>query len=145
MFVVTGRLRSTALYGSIAFLVCIFLPDVGLSALAAQAASGTGAQTLFAQFLRVSPVAYLLLMLLHVVMCAIDNCRRGESESWVAEVAGALAWDLACPLLDIYTPLFVKNDARGVTRVLQYFVAGLCFIWAALLIAFLIYGFFQLL
>lgn len=141
MFVITGRLRSTVLYGTLALIVCAFLPNIDLSSLSSAKHNTTGLLSMFVTFMFISPVAYLVLMAIHVVMCKIDDRIRGTSGKWTHDVLGALIEDIGNPLRDLFVPFFVPNDSRGVRLITQWIVAGLCLIWAVALIAFLIYGF----
>ena len=144
MFVLMGRLRSTALYGIVALLVCLLGLKVDPGRIRNPEAGTSILLDAFFSLLVVAPVAYPLLMAVHVAMCKIDERlrkARGES-SWFEDVAGAFIEDVSNPFVDIWIPIFraKDNDSRGLVFAIQWAVAIACLLWAVALVGFLAYG-----
>lgn len=144
MFVFMGRLRSTALFGIVALLACLLWLNVDPDRIRNPEAGTPALLGAFFSLLVVSPIAYPVLMAIHVAMCKIDERirkTRGES-SWFEDVAGAFIEDVSNPFLDIWVPIFraKDNDSRGLVFLIQWTVAIACLIWALALVGFLAYG-----
>lgn len=144
MFVLMGRLRSTALYGIVALLVCLFWLKVDPETIRNPAPGTSALLGAFLGFLVLAPVTYPAFMALHVVMCKIDDRIRGNSgeSTWLEDVLGAFVEDVRSPFLDIWTPIFraKDNDSNGLMLVFQWLVAIACLAWAVGLIGFIAYG-----
>lgn len=144
MFVLMGRLRSTALYGIAALLVCLLWLNLDQGTIRGTESSKAGVLGAFYSLISLAPLAYPLLMAIHVVMCKIDDrIRRTRGTStWLEDVLGGFVEDVRSPFLDIWIPIFRAkgNDSRGLTFVFQWAVAIACLIWAIALLAFLAYG-----
>lgn len=144
MFVVMGRLRSTVLYGTLALLACLLWLGVDPDMIRNPEAASSALLSAFFSLLVVSPIAYPLLMAVHLAMCKIDERITGTrgASSWFEDAAGAFIEDVRNPFLDIWIPIFraKDNNAGGVVFVLQWMVAIACLIWAVALVGFLTYG-----
>lgn len=70
----------------------------------------------FYAYLALSPIAYPVLLAIHVLMCKIDDRlrdRRGES-TWTEDVLGAFVEDVRSPFVDIWILIFrsKQNDSN---------------------------------
>jgi len=144
MFALMGRLRSTALYGIAALLACLLWLNVEPATIRGTDPGNSGVLGAFYSLVSLSPVAYPLLMAIHVVMCKIDDRIRGNqgSSTWTEDVLGAFVEDVRSPFLDVWIPIFraKANDTNGLVFVFQWTVAIACLIWAVILLGFLTYG-----
>lgn len=72
----------------------------------------------FFAFVAWSPVAYLVLMVIHVVMCKVDDVLRGNggASSTGEDILGAVIEDVGNPLLDIWIPVFRAKDNDSSSR-----------------------------
>lgn len=148
VYFVLGWFTSTALYGMLAFGVSVLFLDVGAATIFDHARHPVGVEGWFCKYMVVSLVAYVVLMLIHLLMVKIGIWRRGSSP-YEGAVAGAVpSWVLA----DLTNPfrglraLWLVNfvGTRGVYRAASVGGQIVHFVWSVALLGWLALGFASL-
>lgn len=96
-----GLFASTALYGVLALMACLFLFDIDFGTITATAGQD-GVSGLFSSYMTLCVLAYPILMGLHVLMVEVTRRFRGSAyltgfASVLAQVPSWVLWDLTNP------------------------------------------------
>ena len=142
MFFIIGLIKSTAFYGIVSLLVSLFCFHIPFSTLYYDAFHVTNLSSAFNAFMLWSPIVYLVMILLHFIICLI---KRDADHYWGSAMGRFIAvvsnpWRGLVALNGANT-LLGANDLYGLYC---WFQIILHFVWAIALFVFIGFGFYNL-